>query len=206
MFAAQAIPQNIARQHLNLPHDTPVLLFFGLVRAYKGLRHLLDAMPAVRGSLPSVRLLIVGEFWQDKKVYLDQIERLGVAQNVVLIDRYVPNEEVPLYFSAADAVVLPYTDVTQSGVVQLAFGFSVPVITTPVGGLPEVVADGINGMLAEPANPSSLAQTILHCFQSPGLLQKLRENVHAQASPEGWQHLVASIEHLIAGHVNDCTR
>ncbi len=203
MFAEQVIPQDMARQRLGLPQHAAVLLFFGFVREYKGLRYLLDAMPAIRSELPNVRLLVVGEFWRDKQSYLDQIVRLGVEQSVVVADRYVPNEQVPLYFSAADVVVLPYTNVTQSGVVQLAFGSGVPVITTRIGGLPEAVKDGKTGLLVEPANSQVLAQAIVRCFQTPELLNQLRDNVHAQANGEGWQRLSETIEQFIVGQAHE---
>jgi glycosyltransferase involved in cell wall biosynthesis len=165
MFAEQAMPRGEARKQLGLPQDAPVLLFFGFVREYKGLRYLLEAMPEILAELSDVRLLVVGEFWQGKQPYLDQIARLGIEQNVVIVDQYVPNEQVPLYFSAADVVVLPYTDVTQSGVVQLAFGFGVPVITTRVGGLPDVVADGKTGYLVDPGDVSGLSRAIVGFFR-----------------------------------------
>ena len=133
MWADKAVPRDEARVRLALPPTAPVLLFFGLVREYKGLRYLLQALPAVQRALGNVHLLVVGEFWHEKQAYLDQIRQLGVADRVTVVDRYVPNEEVPLYFAAADVVTLPYVHATQSGVVQLAYGFGGPVITTHVG-------------------------------------------------------------------------
>jgi len=134
MFASQSMPQAEARRKLAVPEGVPILLFFGFVREYKGLRHLLDALSIVRTELTDIRLLVVGEFWRDAQSYLDQIARLGIKEHVIIVDRYVPNEEIPVYFGAADVVVLPYTEVTQSAVVQLAFGFGLPVITSCVGG------------------------------------------------------------------------
>jgi glycosyltransferase involved in cell wall biosynthesis len=196
MVADQAVARDEARWWLGLPLEAPVLLFFGFVREYKGLRYLLEAMPAVLSELAGVRLLVVGEFWQDKQSYLEQIERLGIGQSVTIVDRYVSNEEIPVYFSAADVAVLPYTHVTQSAVAQLAFGFGVPVITTRVGGLPETVTDGQTGLLVEPADSLSLAQAVVQCVQTPGLLQQLRHNVRCQASSEGWGRLSEAIECL----------
>ncbi len=165
MFTDQAVSQEEARRRLGLSEDAPVLLFFGFVREYKGLRHLLDAMPAIRAELTGVRLLIVGEFWQDKQPYLDQIRRLGIEDDVITVDQYVPDEKVPVYFGAADVVVLPYTHVTQSAVVQLAFGFGVPVITTRVGGLVEAVTPGKNGTLVEPGDVGALAKAVVSHFE-----------------------------------------
>jgi glycosyltransferase involved in cell wall biosynthesis len=193
MFATRAVSRDEARRQLGMPQGAPVLLFFGFVREYKGLRYLLDAMPAIRAALSDVRLLIVGEFWQDKQPYLDQIERLGIERNVVVVDRYVPNEEVSVYFSAADVVVLPYVHVTQSAVVQLAFGLGVPVITTRVGGLPDVVCDGETGLLVPPGDPGALAEAVKRYFYE-GWRSRMTEAVHQTRAQFGWDRLVTLIE------------
>lgn len=130
MFADGKIAQKEARERLGLPLDVPVLLFFGIVREYKGLQDLLAALPGVREQLGRVILVVAGEFWDDKRPYLDMIERLGISDLVIIEGRYIPNEEVPLYFSAADVLVAPYRRVTGSGAVQMARGFGIPVITT----------------------------------------------------------------------------
>lgn len=195
MFATHVISQDQARCRLGLPKTAPVLLFFGLVREYKGLQYLLEAMPAVRASCPDVRLLVVGEFWKNKQLYLDQIVRLGIEQNVTVVDRYVLNEETQLYFSAADVVVLPYTQVTQSGVVQMAFGFGVPVITTRVGGLAEVVSDGDTGLLVPPGDPAALALAVTRYFRE-GSRERMARAIE-QARPRfDWQNLVMLIEEM----------
>ncbi len=195
MFATHLMSQDQARRKLELPSTAPVLLFFGLVREYKGLRYLLEAMPAIRAGCPDVRLLVVGEFWENKQVYLDQIVRLGIEQDVIVVDRYVPNEETLLYFSAADVAVLPYTQVTQSAVVQLAFGFGVPVITTRVGGLAEVVTDGDTGWLVPPGDPTALALAVTRYFRE-GCRQRMAQAIE-QARPRfGWKNLVMRIEEM----------
>jgi glycosyltransferase involved in cell wall biosynthesis len=122
MFAHEQIPQAEARRQLNLPIDIPVMLFFGIVREYKGLQDLLLAMPEVQSRLGQALLVIAGEFWEDKRAYLDMVEQLGIGKLVIIDDRYIPNECVPLYFSAADVLVAPYRRVTGSGVVQMALG------------------------------------------------------------------------------------
>ena len=195
MFASHVISRDQARRRLELPTTAPVLLFFGLVREYKGLRYLLEAMPAIRVGCPDVRLLVVGEFWENKQVYLNQIVRLGIERNVIVVDRYVPNEETPLYFSAADVAVLPYTQVTQSGVVQLAFGFGVPIITTRMGGLAEVVSDGDTGLLVPPGDPAALALAVTRYFRE-GSRERMAQAIE-QARPRfDWQNLVMLIEEM----------
>ncbi len=171
-----------------------VLLFFGFVREYKGLKYLLKAMPQVLRRIDA-HLLVVGEFWDDKSAYLDLIGELGIGQAVTIVDRYVPNEELGLYFSAADVVVLPYVDATQSGVAQLAYGFEKPVITTSVGGIPEVVEDGVTGLIIPPQDSDALAEAIVRYFEQ-GLGDGFTSNIRAQVR-EGafsWEGLVRIIE------------
>jgi glycosyltransferase involved in cell wall biosynthesis len=191
-LAGQTLSRNAARVQLGLPHDAPTLLFFGLVREYKGVHYLLDAMPKIRAELADVRLLIVGEFWQDKQAYLDQIEQLGLGPNVVIVDRYISNEEVPAYFSAANVVVLPYTDVTQSAVVPLAFAFGVPVITTRVGGLADVVRDGETGFLVEPGDVDGLSRAIVRFFRED-LAASVRANIEHSRAQFGWERLIHAV-------------
>jgi len=130
MFSAKRLSRQIARTELGLAHDIPVLLFFGVVRAYKGLRDMILAMPMIRSCLGDVKLVIAGEFWEDKQPYLDIIKQSNIADLVRIDDHYIPNEDVPRYFSAADLLVAPYHTATGSGVIQMAVGFGLPVITT----------------------------------------------------------------------------
>ncbi len=152
-----------ARHRLGLS-ASPTILFFGLIRRYKGLPHLLQAMPLILRTIDCT-LLIVGEFYDGREECLGLIRSLDLSARVRLVDRYVPNEEVALYFSAADLVVLPYTSATQSAVVPIAYSFERPVVTTKVGGLPEVVIDGLTGFLVDPANPAALAEAISRYFR-----------------------------------------
>jgi len=187
-------PRIDSRMQLTLPPGAPVLLFFGLVREYKGLRYLLEAMPAVQAMLPDVRLLIAGEFWEDKRPYLMQIERLEIAPSVLIVDRYISNEDLPTYFSAADVLVVPYIHVSQSAVVSLAFAFGMPIITTRIGGLPKVVMEGETGLLVDPGNAPDLAHAIIRYFTVAGLAQRLRENIQRRPRTEAEMSLRRAIE------------
>ncbi len=184
--------QQAAREQLGLPPDQPVVLFFGLVRAYKGLGTLLQAMT----SLPQARLLIAGEFYQPRADYERQIAELGLGDRVLVEDRYIPNEEVPKYFAAADVVVLPYLSATQSGVSKLAYHFDKPVVITNVGGLAEEVEEGKTGYVVPPNDPAALAVAI-----EKVLTEKTRidfaSHVREYKKRYSWERVVEAIEKLL---------
>ncbi|MEI7768740.1 MAG: glycosyltransferase [Chloroflexales bacterium] len=181
------------RRDLGIPADAHVLLFFGFVRPYKGLEYLIQAMRLIRERI-SVHLLVVGEFWTAPEFYQRYADEFGVSEAMTIINRYVPNEELRPYFDAADVVVLPYVSATQSGVVQLAFGFGKPVITTRVGGLYEVVEDGVNGLVVPPQDERALADAVIRYF-TEGLAAPYSANVAAHAATSfSWQQLVTTIE------------
>lgn len=175
-------------------HSVPEILFFGYVRPYKGLGVLLEAFAAVRRQI-AVRLRIAGEFYEDPKPYLEQIRRLGIGPDVEVSNGFVPEAEVAACFARADVVVLPYLSATQSGIVPLAFGHGVPVITTTTGGLTEVVEPGKTGFLVAPGNVSELAAAIIQFFQ-PGHSADFRENIRRFSSRLTWDCPVECIERL----------
>lgn len=148
-----------ARKTLGIAQDELVLLFFGYVRAYKGLQVLLRAMPLILKQR-KCRLLIAGEFYEPRSQYDRLLSALNIAQAVTIVDQYLPNEEVPSVFAAADLCVLPYVSATQSGVAKVAYGFDKPVIITNVGGLAEEVIDGQTGYIVPPQNPEALAAAV----------------------------------------------
>ena len=183
-----------ARQSLGIPKHVPVMLFFGFIRPYKGVDILLKALAIARRTL-DVRLLLVGEFWEDKQPYLDLIRDLELSEAVLVVDRYVPNEELDLFFAASDVVVLPYKDTSQSAVVQLAFGAGKPVITTDVGGLAEIVEHGKTGHVVPPQDPDALADAMLEFFKQ-GKPSQLRDNVLQARERFSWMHIVDVIESI----------
>jgi glycosyltransferase involved in cell wall biosynthesis len=182
------------RAELGIPEGAPVLLFFGFVRPYKGLEYLIQAMRSVRERIDA-RLLVVGEFWTAPEFYQRYADEFKVSDAITIVNRYVSNEELQPYFDTADVVVLPYVSATQSAVVQLAFGFGKPVITTRVGGLHEVVEDGVNGLIVPPQDERALADAIVRYFEQR-LAEPMAANVRSTASARGysWQQLVATIE------------
>jgi len=169
-----------------------VILFFGYVRAYKGVRYLLEAFAKARKKV-DVTLVLVGEFYEPREPYLEQIDKLDIGENLVLVDRYVSDEEVGLFFSAADVVVLPYTSATQSGVVQIAFAFEKPVISTRVGGIPEVIQDGVNGILVPPCDSEAMARAIEKFF-GEDLSGAFVKNIRESSFVFSWIPLVNALE------------
>jgi D-inositol-3-phosphate glycosyltransferase len=152
-----------ARRQLGIPGQK-VLLFFGLIRPYKGLDTLLEAFRTL-ASDPELCLVIAGECYAGREALEESIRQLG--PRVILHDRFIPNEQVATYFAAADLVVLPYHSASQSGVVQIAYACDRPVLVTRVGGLPEVVEEGRTGLLVPAKDPLALVQAV-HRFYSSG--------------------------------------
>lgn len=184
------------RGQLNLPPGEPIMLFFGFVRPYKGLDYLIQALPRIRERVPA-HLLVVGEFWSSSEYYERFAEEFGVARHITFVNRYVPNEELHPYFDLADVVVLPYIAATQSAVVQLAFGFNKPVITTRVGGLHEVVHDGRNGLIVPSHDDVALADAVVRFYQEP-VGETIRTTMAAGGAggAYAWDDLVATLEEL----------
>ena len=142
-----------------------VVLFFGYIRKYKGLMNLIEAFPAVKKEIPNAHLLIVGEFYDNERSYRQAIDRLGIRADVTLVQEYVPNEDVHKYFTAANVVVLPYNEATQSGILSIAQSFAVPAIVTDVGGLSELVADGETGYVIASHTIDLLSLAIIKYFK-----------------------------------------
>ncbi len=167
-FDFSGITKEKAKEKLGIKKDC--ILFFGIVRKYKGLEYLIKAMPEVIKK-KDVLLIIAGEFWEDKNSYLKLIKEHGLEENVLIIDKYIAKEDVPLYFKAADVAVLPYTSGALSAVVNLSVGFEKPVITTSVGGNLDYVTNRENGLIVPPKDSEKLAEAILE-FYSEGLETK----------------------------------
>ncbi len=185
------------------PVGSPHLLFFGFVRPYKGVDTLLRAMPLVLAALPDAHLTIAGEWWRGTggpEQWMDP----AIRGAVTVLDRYISNEEMVALFRAADGVVLPYRSATQSAVVQLAFGFGIPVITTTVGGLPEAVEHERSGLLVPPDDPAALADALIR-YHREGWRERLAPGVAAARARFSWAALVGVLERL-AGEATKRTR
>ncbi|MCY3595053.1 MAG: glycosyltransferase [Bacteroidetes bacterium] len=192
----KAASQTHARSKLQLDQNLPVILFFGFVRRYKGLHILLDSMQQVRVALPDIRLIVAGEFYEDEASYRDKVESLGLSGQVRFVNEYIPKDKVADYFAAANVVVQPYLSATQSGVAQVAYQFDVPVITTDVGGLAEVVPHEESGLIVPPNDPSALAKAIVRYFVE-GMQDDLVEGVRRHKQSLGWDRLLDAVESIM---------
>jgi glycosyltransferase involved in cell wall biosynthesis len=153
-----------ARKRLGLSANDKIILFFGFIRQYKGLDLLLKAMADERIRKAGIRLLIAGEFYEDEKPYLELIRQHGLENAVILKTNFIPDSEVKNYLCAADAVIQPYKNATQSGVTPLAYHFEKPMVVTNVGGLASLVPHQKVGLVTEP-EPPAIADAILHFYQ-----------------------------------------
>ncbi|MDP4265145.1 MAG: glycosyltransferase [Bacteroidota bacterium] len=189
------IPKEEARRHLNLPRDEKIILFFGFIRKYKGLDMLLEAMGHLKNS--GIRLLVAGEYYEDDKPYKEQIEKLGINDQLILRTDFIPDSEVKYYLCAADTVIQPYRNATQSGVTPLAYYFEKPMIVTNVGGLPSLVPHDKVGLVVEP-DPLSLANGILRFYQlgEEYFIPHLRN----EKLKYSWANLVNTITALAKSH------
>ncbi len=158
------LDKTFSRKTLGLAIEDNIVLFFGLIRHYKGLDLLLDAFNELK-HLPNIKLVIAGEFYEDKQPYLNLIEKYQLQNNIIIHAKFIANEDVKLYFSAADMVALPYRTATQSGVTQVSFHFEVPTLVTNVGGLGEIIPDKIAGYVVEPTG-TAIANGIIDYFEN----------------------------------------
>ena len=156
--------QQQAQQQLGLA-GKKVILFFGYIRQYKGLMNLIEALPFIRKQVSNAHLLVVGEFYDNPQPYLDAIKRLDLSNNVTIINEYVANEAVHVYFTAANLAVLPYNEATQSGILSIAYGFAKPIVVTDVGGLAELVDGGKTGFIVPPHDIPKLADSVIRYFK-----------------------------------------
>jgi glycosyltransferase involved in cell wall biosynthesis len=179
-----------------------VLLFFGYIRAYKGVDVLIRSM----ADLPSdIHALVVGEFYEDEGKYRSLIRELGLEDRITIHADYVPTQEVHRFFSTADVVVLPYLSATQSGIAQIAYNFDKPVIATDVGGLAEVVIDGKTGYIVPPRDPLRLAAAIRK-FYDEAREADFTAHVRKEKVKYSWEHMLTSIEELMrSGPTSDRT-
>lgn len=178
-----------AAERLRLDPGFTYLLFFGLIRDYKGLDLLLKAYAKV-GS-PKARLLIAGEYYSNRAQYEAMIRDLRIEDKVICHTHYIPDEEVAAYFSLAGLVVQPYKSATQSGITQIAYHFSKPMLVTRVGGLPEMVPDGKAGYVVEP-NVAAIAMGLIDFCNNPDP-SRFAAGIAAQKRKYAWSGMTRAI-------------
>jgi D-inositol-3-phosphate glycosyltransferase len=191
----EAISKQDAIQQLKLDTAKKYILFFGLIRDYKGLDILLKAMAtdALRNS--DIQLIVAGEYYSNKEEYEKLIQDLNLKEKVELHTRFVPDNEVVNYFCAADMVVQPYKHATQSGVTQICYHFNKPMLVTNVGGLPEIVPNNKVGFVVEP-NEQEVANAILKFFnenKEPEFVQ----NILIEKQKYSWKVMVEKVKSLL---------
>lgn len=185
-----------SRAALGLPPTGPVLLFFGLVRAYKGVDILIEAMPKILAARPDATLLVAGEWYADASPTRKRIGELNLGDRVRIDDRYLPSSEFGNIFGAADIVVQPYRSATQSGVLQLAASHGVPCVVTDVGGLADPVRKHEAGIVVPPGDPGALAAGVLEALE-PDRLGMLGRGAYRMVDAHGWDSFCEALESLI---------
>ncbi|MCD6367384.1 MAG: glycosyltransferase, partial [Bacteroidales bacterium] len=173
------------------------LLFFGLVKRYKGLDTLLKAFTKSIEQNLKIKLIIAGEFYEDRKIYDELISELNINDQIIIFDEYIPAEKVKFFFSACDLVIQPYKTATQSGVTQVAYHFNKPMIVTDVGGLKEIVPNGKVGFVVEKENPEQIAEAINKFFKENQVMA-LIENIKQEKLKFSWDAMAKGFKSLLA--------
>ena len=168
------------------------ILFFGIVRKYKGLDVLLRAMPKVLSEV-ECNLIVSGEFYEPVEEYERLVDELGIAAHVRIENLYMPNEEVPALFDRADVLVLPYLSATQSAVAGIALVNGLPIIASRTGGLSEVVKEGVTGLLFPPGDSDALGDRLIHYFAS-GARERMTANLRNANAYEADVSIADAIE------------
>jgi glycosyltransferase involved in cell wall biosynthesis len=183
-----------ALDSLKLDKSFNYMLFFGIIRKYKGLDILLEAFADERLQNKNLKLIVAGEFYEDEKPYLDLIDKYNLSESVILATTFIPDDEVVNYFCAADIIVQPYRNATQSGVTQIAYHFEKPMLVTDVGGLKEIVPHGKVGYVCEPTS-GSVVDAILD-FYNNDKEQQFIQGVIDEKTKYSWSKMIENIKNL----------
>jgi len=195
----EAVGREEAARYLGLDPAGKYLLFFGLIRKYKGLDLLLRAFALARQEIEGLKLMVAGEFYSGKEEYMELIAKLGLNDSILLRDQFIPSGEVKYYFSLADLVVQPYRTATQSGISQIAYHFGNPMLVTDVGGLAEIVPHQQAGYVT-PVEEEEISNAIKDFFQN-NRAGEFRKNVEAGKKRFTWDAMREEILQL-AGRIN----
>ena len=191
-----SIAQADAREQLNLPQKASIVLFFGFIRKYKGLDLLLEAL----AQTTDIHAIVAGECYEDWSFYQQIIEEKGLGNRVHLFSDFIPTGQVGVFFSAADLIVQPYKTATQSGISQIAYHFEKPMVVTNVGGLPEIVTDGVSGYVVAPT-PEAIAGAMRDFFEN-GRAIAMHAGVKEEKKRFSWDNLVRELMGSIGSRAN----
>lgn len=183
--------RNEAIEALNLNAETSYILFFGFIRDYKGLDLLIEAFSDSRLHNMNLKLIVAGEFYRNEGIYRDLIKKLHLENDIIIYNRFISDDEVRLFFCAADLVVQPYKSATQSGVTQIAYYFDKPMVVTDVGGLKEIVTDGKCGYVVQP-DPKEIAKAI-HDYFTNNKKTVFSEQVRKEKEKFSWNRMTDAV-------------
>jgi len=161
----QIYPKEEAKNLLNLDKNINYILFFGLIREYKGLDLLLEAFSKFDYQKYNVKLLVAGEYYSNEEQYKTLIKKLNLEDQVLVENSFIKDSDVGKYFCSADIIALPYKHATQSGVTQIAYHFEIPILVTNVGGLPEMVPHEKVGYVVD-VNIDEIAKALTHFYEN----------------------------------------
>jgi len=187
----EKLDRQSACELLGIDPENQYMLFFGMIRKYKGLDLLLNSFALLKEKMPKLRLIIAGEYYEDEGKYKAMIQELGLTDQIINVNQYIPNDEVNRYFSAADIVTQTYHTATQSGITQIAYHFEKPMLVTDVGGLSEIVPHGEVGYVVE-KEPEKIAAALEDFFTNERK-QSFEMNVKAEARKYSWQYFVDNL-------------
>ncbi|MDR0206248.1 MAG: glycosyltransferase [Bacteroidales bacterium] len=187
--------KNEAKKILNLDEQFNYVLFFGFIRAYKGLDLLLEAFANEQLRKFQLKLIVAGEYYEDEKSYLEIIKKNNIEDKVLLYKEFIPDNKVNLYFSACDLVAQPYKTATQSGVTQIAYHFEKPMLVTNVGGLSEIVPHGKCGYVVEP-NPNEISAAIFDFYNNDKEILFV-ENCRKEKAKYDWHRMTETILKIV---------
>jgi glycosyltransferase involved in cell wall biosynthesis len=195
-----AVPKKNAAEVLNLDPSAKYILFFGLVRDYKGLDLLIKAFADKRFRSMGIKVLVAGEFYTDSKPYIDMIREYGLTDEIILHPEFIPDMDVASWFCVADLIVQPYKSATQSGVTQIGYHFEKPMLVTNVGGLPEIIPHMKGGYVVSP-EPGEIADAIYDFFDS-GREEEFTAGIRKEKVRFSWETMAKNIS-LLLDQINE---
>lgn len=190
----QKTDKTTSLQKLNLNPEYSYVLFFGLIRDYKGLDLLLEAFADKRFTELKIKLIVAGEFYSNEAKYNTIIDKFNLHESVIIHNRFIPDNEVTYYFGAADIIAQPYKSATQSGVTQIGYHFEKPMLVTNVGGLAEIIPDGKAGYVVD-VNPKDIADKLIDFFEN-NRQNDFVENIKEEKKKYEWNKMTDTIREL----------